>query len=151
MNALKFQKTVLEARMKHPDAELGCWSREKDGSILLILRPAVGMILKPDELMLDTNKLRDVTGYKGFKTALRAWVPDNQLKPTEDYRFTSGNKKIRIYQARDWRTGIDQSLLQYFDLNTVKLYQMRDKECILVTEKSGTAEVAVGIVLPVRL
>lgn len=151
MNALKFQKAALDAYMKKRDKRSACYLKMNDKEILLILSNCVGAILRHDEFMLDAKKLEDTTGFKGFEQALRGWVPDNQLKPTEEYRFQAGNKKVRIYQARAWKTGIDQSLLQYFDLNTMRLYQMEDKGVILITEKSGAAEVAVGIVSPYRI
>lgn len=151
MNALKFQQDALTAYMRKPDDKRTvCWAKEGE-HVLLILHAAVGLLLKLDDMVLDTKKLNDVTGFDGVQRAKRSWVEGNLLTPTEEYRLCPGNKKIRIYQARAWRTGIDQSLLKYFDLATMKLYQQEEKGIILITEKGKGFEDVVGIVLPCRI
>jgi hypothetical protein len=138
MNALKFQQDALKARMtESDDKRTVCWVRKCSTQVALFLHGHVCAFIPDEYLILDTAKLEEVPSALRFvESAKRAWTEDNLLTPTEDYRFTSGNKKIRIYKARAWQMGIDQSLLKYFDAATMRLYQLEDKGGILITEKT---------------
>lgn len=154
MNVLKFQQEVLKAYMLTPDSKSACWTRKGEDHLMLILNRNVGIFLSNDAMVLNPTKIPEIPAESGAKIidpAMKSWVEGNLLEPTEEYRFTSGNKKIRIYKARAWQTGIDQSLLKYFDTPTMRLYQLEERGVILITEKTKGFEEAVGVVLPVRL
>lgn len=154
MNALKFQQDVLTAYMRSTTdtKRESSWVRKDDGHVVLFLNAHVGAFVRDEDLVLNPAKLNEVQGFAPVvQETLRYWVEGNLLTPTEEYRFQAGNKKIRIYKARAWQTGIDQSLLKYFDLAAVRLYQQKEYGIILITEKTKGFEEPVGIVLPVRL
>lgn len=160
MNALKFQQDTLAAYMKNTSSKSVAWLEKDTDHVVLFLNPAisvnpgpaVALFLHKADVVLDLSKMVSVPSAKSLADkAVVSKVEGNLLTPTEEYRIGSGNKKVRIYQARAWRTGIDQSLLKYFDLATMRLYQMEDRGAILITEKGNSAEVPVGIVMPCRI
>ena len=154
MNALKFQQEVLKTYVLKPDNKSACWTRKGKDQVALFLNRHVGIFLPNEEMMLDPAKIPEIPAESGAKIVdpvLRIGVEAHRLEPTEEYRFTSGNKKIRIYKARAWQTGIDQSLLKYFDPFTMRLYQVKEYDVILITEKTKGYEDPVGLVLPVHI
>lgn len=154
MNALKFQQDALTAYMRNigKDAKSVAWLEKDTDHVVIFLDKVVAVFFSKEDVALDLSKLVSVPSVKPMvNKAMTSMVKDNLLKPTDEYRIMPGNKKVRIYQARAWRTGIDQSLLKYFDPFTLRLYQMEDKGVILVTEKNGANEEPVGIVMPFRI
>lgn len=155
MNALKFQQDALTVHMRKGDKDdkSVVWLEKDTDHVVLFLNRAVAAFFCKEDVALDLSKLVSVQSVKSMVDKTEAsMVKDNLLKPTEEYRVMQpGNKKVRIYQGRAWRTGIDQSLLKYFDSFTMRLYQMEDKGTILITEKNGANEEPVGIVMPVRI
>ena len=152
MNALKFQQDLLTAHLRGTNKRGAAWLEKDTDHVVLFLNGSVAVFFQKEDVALDLTKLLHVPSVKPtVDQAVRSWVPDNQLQPTETYRFYPGNKKVRIYQARAWQTGIDQGLLKYFDLATMKLYQLEDKGMILITEKTKGFEEPVGVVLPCKI
>ena len=154
MNALKFQQDILTAYMKDTDrrAKSATWLEKDTDHVVLFLNSVVAVFLRKEDVVLDLSKLLHVPSVKPvIDNAMRSRVGNNRLTPTDEYRISSGNKRTRLYQARGWRTGIDQSLLKYFDLATMRLYQLEDRGAILVTEKGNGFEEPVGIVMPCHI
>lgn len=152
MNALKFQQDLLTAHLRDTNKRGAAWLEKDTDHVVLFLNSVVAVFFQKADIALDLTKLLHVPSVKPVvDKTVRSWVEDNLLTPTEEYRVQPGNKKVRIYQARAWRTGIDQSLLKYFDLATMKLYQLEDRGAILITEKTKGFEEPVGIVMPCKI
>lgn len=153
MNALKFQQALVEAYIRKPgDIHEAAWLKKDEGHVMLMLKGVVCVFMPEKDTVLNLAKLPTVPQFTPvLKNALRTGVLGNQLTPTEEYRFGPGNRKIRIYQGRTWRIGIDQGLLKYFDMATVRFYQQEEKGPILINEKSRGFEESVGLVYPCRI
>ena len=153
MNHLKFQQDTLKELIVGNADRRVVWCTYSTDQVAVCLNKFVVVIMNREDVRLDLSKIEEMAGLKDIVTrAVRSALTDNLLKPTDEYRLFTRNRKARIYNGRAWRTAIDQDLLKYFDSATMKLYQLEENGAILVTEKTTRGfEEAVGVVLPINL
>jgi hypothetical protein len=153
MNALKAQQDLLASALRARDVDntlrAVCWQEDPHGrGVCLFHRGVVGYFIQRDDLLIDTRKLPcfDKPLPYGF-----AGIKDNLLTPTDEVRLMPEARKVRIYNGRNGRTGIDQALLKHFELSSMKLYQLKPHGPILVVERQSFGDITVGIVMPYRI
>ena len=152
MNHLKFQQDFLTERAKGSVERNTVWCKKCDTAVALCLNAFVMVFVDNKDVLIDLSKFQRADGMERIiQRARTSNVEANLLTPTDEYRLYSRNRKVRMYNARAWRTGIDQTLLKYFDGATMKLYQLEENGTILITERGKGFEEAVGIVLPINL